>query len=169
MPLDLEHHRKEAKRLVRAFRAGDPEAVRRAEAVLGDRAARRFVLGDAQHVIAREHGHRTWPDLKRAFEEVEERVVETGRSYRPGEPVRVLVRRRHRSWLVTDEGAAIRLAGRPPGWREAAERIVLEDSLNLSRSGAVFVPSAYPDWIESLAERVADVSLGVYEAVLDLE
>jgi hypothetical protein len=169
MPLDLEHHRKEAKRLVRAFRAADAEAVSRARAVLGDRAAERFVLADAQHVIAREQGHRTWPELTRSLEAVEERIVDTGSVYRPGEPVRVLVRRRHRSFLVTDEGAAIRLAGRPPGWREAAERVVLEDSLNLSRSGAVFVPSVYPEMIASLAERVANVSLGVYEAVLDLE
>jgi hypothetical protein len=169
MPLDLEHHRKEAKRLVRAFRAGDPDAARRAEAVLGDRAAERFVLNDAQHVIAREQGYRTWPELKLSLEAVSERIVETGRSYRPGEAVRVLIRRRHRSYLVTDEGAAVRLAGRPPGWRDAAERVVLEGSLNLSRSGTVFVPSVYPELIESLAARVGDVSLAVYEAVLDLE
>jgi hypothetical protein len=169
MPLDLEHHRKEAKRLVRAFRAGDPDAARRAESVLGDRAAERFVLNDAQHVIAREQGHRSWPELKRSLEAVEERIVDTGRFYRPGEPVRVLVRRRHGSYLVTDRGAAIGLAGRRPGWRDAAERAVLEDSLNLSRSGAVFVPSVYPEEIESLAARVGDVSLAVYEAVLDLE
>ena len=169
MPLDVEHHRKEAKRLVRAFRNGDAEAVRRAVAVLGERAAERFVLADAQHVLARENGYRTWPELKRSLEEVEEHVFATGRVYRPGEPVRVLIRRRHGSYLVTDEGTAVRLAGRPPGWRHAAERVVLEDSLNLSRSGAVFVPSAYPDLIDSLAARVAGASLAVFEAVLDLD
>jgi hypothetical protein len=52
MPFDLEHERKEAKRLVRAFRAGEPEAVHRAEAVLGARARERFGLSDAQHVVA---------------------------------------------------------------------------------------------------------------------
>ena len=50
----MEHHRKQAKRLVRAFRDDDSEAVRRAESVLGARAQARFLLSDAQHVVARE-------------------------------------------------------------------------------------------------------------------
>ncbi len=33
--------------------------------MLGER-ARRFLLSDAQHVVAREAGHRTWPELKQA-------------------------------------------------------------------------------------------------------
>jgi hypothetical protein len=169
MPLDLEHHRKGAKRLVRAFRAGEPDAVRRAEAVLCARARERFGLSDAQHVVARELGHRSWPDLKHVFDEVEERVVDAGRVYREGEPVRVRVRRRHHSHLVTDDGAAVRMAGKPPGWREVAERVVLEDSLNLSRSGAVFVPTVYPGWVDPLVERVGERSLAVYEALLDLD
>lgn len=169
MPLDLEHHRKEAKRLVRAYRAGDPEAVRRAEAVLGDRARDRFVLSDAQHVVAREHGQRSWPELKRSLEAVEERVVETGRFYVEGEPVRVAIRKRHHRYLVSDDGRAVDLAGRPREWLDVAERVVLEDWLNVNRRGVVFVGTVYPRELESLAARVADRSLAVYEALLELD
>jgi ankyrin repeat protein len=64
--VDLERYRKDAKALVRAHRAGDPGALARAEAVLGSRG--RFQLSDAQHVVAVEHGYRTWPELRRAAE-----------------------------------------------------------------------------------------------------
>src|SRR5262245_14026694 len=60
--MTLEHCRKDAKALVRAVRAGDPEALERA----GSRD--RFQLSDAQHVIAQERGYRKWSDLKRALE-----------------------------------------------------------------------------------------------------
>ncbi|MDX6485229.1 MAG: hypothetical protein QOF43_382 [Gaiellaceae bacterium] len=66
--MDLERYKKDAKALVRAHRAGDAEAVTRAEAVLGERARQRFQLSDAQHVVAVEHGYRTWPELKGAAE-----------------------------------------------------------------------------------------------------
>jgi hypothetical protein len=169
MPFDLEHQRKEAKRLVRAFRAGEPEALHRAEAVLGARARERFGLSDAQHVVARELGHRSWPELKHSLDEVEERVVAGGRVYREGEPVRVRVRRRRNLHLLTDDGAAVRLAGEPPGWREVAGAVVDDAALNLSRGGAVFVSTVYPGYVAEFVERVADTSLAVYEAVLDLD
>ena len=55
----MEYHRKQAKELVRAHRAGEREATRRAMAVLGSRASERFLLSDAQYVVAREQGFRT--------------------------------------------------------------------------------------------------------------
>ena len=64
--MDLERYRKDAKAFVRAHRAGDPEALARAEAVLGSRG--RFQLSDAQYVVAVEHGYRTWPELRHASE-----------------------------------------------------------------------------------------------------
>jgi hypothetical protein len=66
--VDLERYRKDAKALVRAQGRGDAEASARARAVLGERAEQRFRLSDAQHVVAVEHGYRTWPELKRAAE-----------------------------------------------------------------------------------------------------
>jgi hypothetical protein len=44
-----------------------------------------------------------------------------------------------------------------------------EDALNLSREGAVFVPAFEGRPIESLAERVAKLSLAVYQEILDLD
>jgi hypothetical protein len=57
---DLEYYRKQAKHLLRSHEAGDAAARDRAAEVLGDRAAERFGLSDAQFVLAQEHGFRTW-------------------------------------------------------------------------------------------------------------
>jgi Ankyrin repeats (3 copies) len=74
--MELEHYRKDAKQLLRAFRAGEPEALARAHEALGERARERFQLGDAQHVVAVEHGYGSWPRLKHGLEHAE-----------PGRPV----------------------------------------------------------------------------------
>jgi Ankyrin repeats (3 copies) len=61
---DLEYYRKQAKALLRSYEAGDPAARARAAEVLGDRAAGRFLLSDAQFVLAQEHGFRTWAEFR---------------------------------------------------------------------------------------------------------
>jgi hypothetical protein len=98
-----------------------------------------------------------------------ERSIDSAREYAPGDPVLVRVVQRGGRYLVTDDGAAVERAGRPGGWRDAAQRPVDEDSLNLSRSGAVFVAVSGGCAIDSLVERVAAVSLAVYEEILDLD
>ena len=69
---DLDRYRQEAKRLRRAFAAGDANAMRRVRAVLDDAEASEQggVLQHARalHVIAREQGHASWPRLKLALE-----------------------------------------------------------------------------------------------------
>ncbi|MDR2985764.1 MAG: hypothetical protein LBV34_13085, partial [Nocardiopsaceae bacterium] len=60
-PKGVGHYRAEAKSLLRAVRAGDADAANRARNVLGGRFADRFVLADALHVLALEHGYRSWP------------------------------------------------------------------------------------------------------------
>jgi hypothetical protein len=98
-----------------------------------------------------------------------DRSIDSGLEYLPGEPVLVHVVQRGNRYLVTDDGAAVERAGRPRGWREAAQRSMDEDCLNLSRSGAVFVPAVGDgSSIESLVERVAALSLGVYQEILEL-
>ncbi|MGZ4353628.1 MAG: hypothetical protein ACXVZ4_08785 [Gaiellaceae bacterium] len=164
----MERYRRQAKSLVRAFRAGDADAVRRAEAVLGERARQRFLLSDAQHVVAREAGHRTWPELKRA-EDRAEWTVDSGLTWSDGEPVLVRVRRRGRNHDVDDLGEAARRAGRAPGWQDVAHRVVVEEWwLNVDRSGKVFVPCKRErlDWVVG---RVAGASLALYLALLELE
>jgi len=61
---DLEYYRKQAKHLLRSYEAGDAAARARAAEVLGDRAAGRFLLSDAQFVLAQEHGFRTWAEFR---------------------------------------------------------------------------------------------------------
>lgn len=177
----MDRFRKDAKSLLREFRAGEREAVARAEAVLGERAGRRFLLSDAQHVVAREHGHRTWAELRRAkasgpLDELRslergEIVLEPGLLYREGDPVRVRVRKRLHRYDLDDLEGAVRLAGKPPGWFDAAV-VVAEGEwwLNLNRRGAVFVPAVEGGVdLEWLVGRVAGASAAVYAAVLDLE
>ena len=59
--MDLDQLRKQAKELVRAARAGEPEALER----LGGREP---ILARAQLVLAREHGYASWPRLVAAAE-----------------------------------------------------------------------------------------------------
>ncbi|GAA4950455.1 hypothetical protein HD597_002570 [Nonomuraea thailandensis] len=83
----LEYYRKQAKHLRHAYAAGDPAAGARVADVLSDRAAERFLLGDAQFVLAQEHGFRTWADF-RAYVEgrgaTAERPVSRLMGVRPG-------------------------------------------------------------------------------------
>jgi Ankyrin repeats (many copies) len=67
-PHGVEHYRRQAKSLLRAARVGDAVARLRAQDALGDRARERFVLADALHVIAVEHGYASWPAFKRSIE-----------------------------------------------------------------------------------------------------
>lgn len=180
--MNLEHHRKEAKRLVRALRAGSPEAHARAVAALGDEPGERPRLSDALHVIAREQGYRSWPALKRAVQHaqalkeatssVPERIetsIETGLEYRPGEPVRVRVVSRGPRTEVSDDGAAFDAAGRPRAWREAARRVDPELVVNFSRSGAIslpVVPVGPPE--RDVVRRIAEASLAFYQELLEL-
>jgi len=65
---DLEYYRKQAKHLLRSYEAGDEAARDRAAEVLGDRAAERVLLSDAQFVLAQEHGFRTWAEFRADIE-----------------------------------------------------------------------------------------------------
>jgi hypothetical protein len=163
--MDLERHRREAKRLTRAFRAGDAEALARAQTVLGRRAAERFVLSDAQHIVAREQGYRTWAELRRELPE--SWIVDTGFRYGPDEPVRILIRRRGRRYDLDDLGDAVRLAGKGPGWRNAAAWAV--EPMNVSRQGVVFVGAVGGRDIDELARRLGESARAVYDALVELE
>ena len=73
--MNLEQLRKQAKELVRAARAGDAAALAR----LGDLPPR---LASAQLVLAREHGHASWPALVHALEASVETFVAAATSGR---------------------------------------------------------------------------------------
>jgi ankyrin repeat protein len=61
---NLEYYRKQAKHLQRAYTTSDAAAQARVADVLGDRAAERFLLSDAQFVLAQEHGFQTWAEFR---------------------------------------------------------------------------------------------------------
>jgi hypothetical protein len=90
-PCGVEHYRREARSLLRAARVGDGLARLRAHDALGERARERFVLADALHVVAVEHGYQSWPAFKRSIEtqaESDARVVgRSARRRRPRTPV----------------------------------------------------------------------------------
>jgi hypothetical protein len=92
---------------------------------------------------------------------------DSGLEYLPGEPVRLRVDVR-RFFEVSDERRAVELAGRPPGWRDVARRIEVERVVNVSRHGAVQLPVMGRHSFEEIAERVANASLELYQALLDL-
>jgi hypothetical protein len=165
--VDLNAYRKDAKALVRAVRAADPAAVSRAEAALGSRARRRFVLADAQHVVALESGFRSWRELRAQLrpELVDLESVTAATAH-----CRFPVRARLRGYRVhlDDRGAAVSAAGKPAGWLELAREVVDEHWLNVNRAGVVFVGARYDRDLVELALRVADTAAHVYEAVLEL-
>ena len=189
--MTLEHKldalRKDARTLQRAVAKDDVDACERARAVLGMRAGERFLLADALHVVAREHGAASWPALvagarrgpirtglnEEADDDgIAEIDVETGLHVPGGAPVTIAVRRRGRRLMLDDRGEAVRRSGRPRGWRDAAERALEPSGMNVARTtGAVFLPA----WdngrgdLERLTHRLARASLDVYEALLELE
>ncbi len=65
--VDLAQQKSQAKELLQAFAAADPEATARVRAVLPDKA--RVVLADAQFVLAREYGFESWSALKRHIDD----------------------------------------------------------------------------------------------------
>jgi hypothetical protein len=181
----LDSLRREARGLLRAARSGDTSARERAASVLGRRLDQRFLLADALHVIAREHGASSWPEfvaqarrgrIRSALGEVldddgrGELEVETDLRYPDGSPVVIAVRQRQGRYVLEDGGEAVRLAGRPAGWQDAAERAVRRSGMNVSRAtGAVYVPATGDRDLDDLAVRVARASLEVLEALVELE
>lgn len=105
-----------------------------------------------------------------AVPELSEVVLETGLEHTEGEPVLVRIRKRGRGYDLRDDGRAVELAGRPVGWRERATAVVEGNDLNVTRTGVVFVPAVEGgvdrDW---LARRVAETSLALYDALLELQ
>jgi hypothetical protein len=181
----LDSLRREARALLLASTSGDASARKRATAVLGACAEERFVLADALHVVARERGAPSWPALvhqtrrgpvRSALDDVlddecrGEIEVETDLAYPDGSPVVISVRQRERRYLIEDGGEAVWRAGSPKGWEEVAERAVRRSGMNVScTTGTVFVPAVARRDLEALTLRLAQSSLDVLDALLELD
>ena len=114
------------------------------------------------------------PAIGVALDEVPERgetVVDTGLEYATGEPVRVSVRRRGPRWDFSDGGRAVQLAGKPPGWLPAAERVVAEEGMNVNRAGVVFVPAVERSCgdLALLALWLGESSHALFAELIELE
>jgi hypothetical protein len=72
----FESIRKQAKKLVREFASGDPQALARVYAQLPAPAAPSLSLRDAQLVLAREYGFAGWQDLRAAVLRLEGKGLE---------------------------------------------------------------------------------------------
>jgi ankyrin repeat protein len=95
--------------------------------------------------------------------------LDTGLRYAPEQPVRVRVRKRERRYDIDDGGRAVGAAGKPHGWFERAQQVVDEHALNVNRSGSVFVPAVEGRDIYALVVKVADASVAVHAALLELD
>lgn len=107
-----------------------------------------------------------------SWDELGEVALETGLQYGDGEHVRITLRKRGRRLVFSDEGRAVRkvsVSGR--AWLEVAERTVAAEGMNVNRMGAVFVPAVLTTGRDfaQLAQRLAETSLAVYGALLQLE
>ena len=71
---------------------------------------------------------------------------------------------------MTDDGAAIKQAGRPAGWRALASQLERELDVNITRHGVVWLPvvAAGPG-LDTITARIAQASVIFYEELLDLE
>ena len=81
--------------------------------------------------------------------------------------------RTREAWVhFSDEARGVEAAGRPAGWLPVAQQVVRDLDLNVNRRGVVFVASPLSRplaWRRSLERRVADASIAVYEALLELD
>src|SRR5690242_16205072 len=110
--------------------------------------------------------------LAEALESWDERGeidLDTGLTYAPGQPVRVRVRKRERRYDIDDGGRAVSAAGKPSGWFARAQEVVAEHALNVNRGGSVFVPAVEGRDIHALVAKVAETSVAVHAALLELD
>jgi hypothetical protein len=92
----------------------------------------------------------------------EERVVDTGLEYAPGDRVLVRVVKRDGRERVSDDARAAAKAGRSRVPETLVRRVEEEFVVNVSRRGEIFLPG------ERFADRVARASLALYQDLLDL-
>ena len=93
----------------------------------------------------------------------------TDLSYMPGRPVRIRIRHREQRYDIDDMGTAVAIAGRPQGWRAAAERAVRALNWNVNRDGVVLMRTLERRRnVDQTIQRTAEASVAVLDALLEL-
>jgi hypothetical protein len=96
-------------------------------------------------------------------------LIWSGLEYAPGDPVRVCVRHRDQAVTASDDGGAIERAGRPAGWRAAADRVAGELVVNVTRWGVVTLPVVrVGPGEDAIVARIAEASRWLYQELLEL-
>lgn len=111
----MEYHRKAAKELLRAARAGQQDAVTRLRDALGS-VPGVLRLADAQRAVAREHGHRSWAAFRRDIERQAGEPVRSVARLGPVDPACLELRADRLLRMLADggEGALSRLRAQVP-------------------------------------------------------
>ena len=117
-PVDIERARRDAKVLLRAARAGDPEALARM------RSDREPCLADAQHAVARGLGERSWPALVERVDGLGRDLLDAARAGRAEDVYRLLEAGAPPNARDPDSGdTALHLAAFH-GWLDALDYLV---------------------------------------------
>jgi len=95
--------------------------------------------------------------------------VDSGRVYGTRRPVLIRIRRRGRRYDLSDDGTAVSLSSRPPGWLESVRGVVAAEGFNVNRRGVIFVPAVEGRDIAALVRRLALTSRTAYLTLLELE
>ena len=93
----------------------------------------------------------------------EDRVVDTGLEYAPGDPIVVRVVTRDGREKATDDGRAAEKAGVWKVPEDVARGVERGYIVNVSRRGEIFLPGA------RFAGRIGEASLALYQDLLELE
>jgi hypothetical protein len=95
--------------------------------------------------------------------------LDSGLVYRTRRPVLIRLARRGRRYNLSDDGTAVSLSGKPPGWLESVQRLVAAEGFNVNRGGVIFVPAVEGRDIAALVSRLALTSRTAYLALLELD
>jgi hypothetical protein len=154
----VEYHRKAAKDLLRAARAGQADAVGRLREALG-RLPAAPRLADAQRAIAREHGHASWPafrrDIERQAGEPERSVARIG----PGTPERYEqgAEKLLRELACADEQAGRRLRAHVPRLADLTDAMLRQRATIADARVVIAREYGFPTW-RGLVEGLRDES-----------
>lgn len=100
-------------------------------------------------------------------------ILDTAMSYDGIAAVRVRARKTDGKVDFSDDGGAVAAAGVDPDGLVFPDRIAIADcSVNVTRRGVVWLPGfarSSDEWLAKLPELVAQGSLALYDALLELD